>query len=50
MSQVGQVRDLKIGEMTAHIAKEVGVTLTVDDDARKLLLAMSLPTTARSPT
>ncbi len=40
--QVGQVRDLKIDEMTAHIAKEVGVTLTVDDYARKILLAMSL--------
>lgn len=40
--QIGQVRDLKIEEMTAHIAKEVGVTLTVDDYARKILLAMSL--------
>lgn len=40
--QIGQVRDLKIDEMTAHIAKEVGVTLLVDGDARKLLLDMSL--------
>jgi hypothetical protein len=40
--QIAQVRDLKIDEMTAHIAKEVGVTLTVDDYARKILLAMSL--------
>lgn len=40
--QIALVRDLKIEEMTAHIAKEVGVTLTVDGDARELLLKLSL--------
>lgn len=40
--EIGLVRDLKIDEMKAHILKEVGVTLTVDDDASKLLLALSL--------
>lgn len=40
--QVGMVRDLKVDEMTAFIAKQVEVTLTVDEGARKALLSMAL--------
>ncbi len=40
--EIGLVRDLKIDELEAHILTVGGVTLTIDDDARKLLLAKSL--------
>jgi len=40
--EIGQVRDLKIDELTAHVQKEADVTITIDDAARKALLALAL--------
>lgn len=40
--QVGQVRDLKVNDMSAFILSSVGVHLTVDEAARKRLLEMAL--------
>lgn len=40
--EIGQVRDLKIDELTAHVQKEADVTITIDEDARKALLALAL--------
>lgn len=40
--EIGQVRDLKIDELTAHVQKEADVTISIDEDARKALLALAL--------
>lgn len=40
--QVGQVRDLKIAEMQAHIRKVAKVTVEVDDAGRKVLLDLAM--------
>lgn len=40
--EIAQVRDLKIDELTAHVQKEADVTITIDDAARKALLALAL--------
>ena len=40
--QIGQVRDLKVEDMTAFIRKVAGLRITVDEAARKRLLELSM--------
>lgn len=40
--QIGQVRDLKIAEMQAHVRKVAKVTIDVDDAGRKVLLDLAM--------